>query len=235
VLNRTAIAISAALLVVACSCSSGGSKAQPPAPTPTTAKRRPPVTRRSTATSAPAGPTTSPVTAPPAPALADLILSTGPPGFELQADDVADTGPTNLAKATDDDVSPDGGRALMSSGFQGGYQRQWTSVDAGTGNTLSADFAFLYQFATPEGAQAYVQHWRLTSLNTNQDAAIQSFTPPFIPGAFGLSVIDKRGSTAAVMFSKGQYAVQVLVSGGPLIDQSGAATDMAFAQYQRLP
>lgn len=229
-LNRTAIAISGALLVVACSCSSGSSTAQPP----TTAKRRPPTTRPSKVTTIPKTPTTSAVTTPPPTPLADLILSTGPSGFEQQADDVADTGPTNLAKAADDDNSDTARQALLSSGFEAGYQRQWTSVDA-SGNTTNADFVFLYRFATPEGAQAYAQHWRLALLNTNQRSPVQSFSPPFIPNANGLSIADKQGSIGVVLFAKGQYAVQVLVNGAPSIDQSGAASVMAFAQYQRLP
>jgi hypothetical protein len=235
VLKRTATAISSALLVLACSCSgSGGGQAQQ-SPTSTAVKRRPPTTRslRPTTTIY-AGPTT--VAVPPPPGLADLILSTGPAGFEQQPDAVGDTGPTNLAKATNDDISQDGRRALLSAGFEAGYQRQWTSIDP-TGNTPNQDFVFLYRFATPAGAQSYVQHWQVTLLTTNTSSAtIQSFTPPFIPGAIGLSAIDsKQGSTGVVLFAKGQYAVQALVIGGPSVDQSGSASDMAYAQYQRLP
>jgi hypothetical protein len=234
-LKRTATGISSALVVLACSCSSsGGGQAQQ---SPTTVKRHPPTTQpgRPT-TTVHAGPTTTTVAVPPPPALADLILSTGPAGFEQQPDDVADTGPTNLAKATDDDISQDGRHALLSAGFEAGYQRSWTSIDP-TDNTPDQDFVFLYRFATPEGAQAYVQHWKVTLLTTNTSAAtIQSFTPPFIPDAIGLSAIDsKQGSTGVVLFAKGQYAVQALVIGGPSKDQSGSAADMGYAQYQRLP
>ena len=96
---------------------------------------------------------------------------------------------------------------------------------------------FLYRFATPEGARAYVQHWRVTLIDTNTGGApITSFEPPLIPDAVGISAIDpKQGSTGVVLFAKGQYAVQALVIGGPSIDQSGGASDMAYAQYQRLP
>ena len=221
-------------MLVASACSSDGGTAQP---TPTTAKRRPPTTRPARPTTTrPAVPTTAGITVPPPPPLADLILGEGPPGFEQQPDDVGDTGPTNLAKATDDDISPEAGRALVSAGFQGGYQRQWTSVDD-IGNTLNQDFVFLYRFATPEGAEAWVRHWRVTLIDTNTGAApLTSFEPPLIPGAVGISAIDpKQGSTGVVLFTKGPYAVQAFVIGGPSVDQSGAAADMAYAQYQRLP
>ena len=116
-----------------------------------------------------------------------------------------------------------------------GYQRQWTSAGV-DGNTTSQDYLFLYRFRTPQGAAAYAQHWRLTLLNTTtSETPLQSFTPPFIPDANGLSLADKQGSIGVVLFAKGQYAVQALVNGGPSIDQSGPASDMAYAQYQRLP
>ena len=179
-----------------------------------------------------------PVTAPattPAPTISELIVSTAPAGLVLQPDNVADTGPTNLVKAVNDDNSPDARAALLSAGFEQGYQRQWAGTDA-NGNTTNQDFLFLYRFATPAGAQAYAQHWRLALLNTNQGSPIQSFTPPFIPGANGLSVQDPQlASTGVVLFAKGQYAVQALVIGGVSVDESGPATQLAYEQYQLLP
>ena len=193
------------------------------------------MTRPSKVTIFPVTPTTGGTTVPAPPSLADLVLGTAPPGFVQEADKIADTGPTNLAKAADDDVSRDARHVLQSSGFEAGYQRQWTSVDA-IGNTSTQDFVFLYRFATPEGAQAFTQHWRLDLLSLGQSAPVQSFSPPFIPGAIGLSVVDKKqGSTGVVLFAKGQYAVQALVSSALSVDESGPVSEMAFAQYQRLP
>jgi hypothetical protein len=56
-----------------------------------------------------------------------------------------------------------------------------------------------------------------------------------MPGAVGLSVSDKSGSTAIAIVTKGQYGVKAQVTGGPNGDQSGAASQLALAQYQRLP
>jgi hypothetical protein len=236
-IHRTAIVLSCGLLLVAgaaCS-SSGGNDAAQQQPT-TTVKKHPakhPTHPAGSTTTRPAGPTT--IAGPPPPQLADLILANGPAGFVRQSDDLGDTGPTNLAKASDDDNSADARDALLSAGFTDGYQRLWTNVDA-SGSTLDQDYLFLYRFATPEGAQAWMQHWRETLLTTNGKTAVQPFTPELIPGAVGLAAnTPKQGSTGVVLFTKGQYAVQALVVGGPNVDQSVGADDIAYAQYQQLP
>jgi len=78
-------------------------------------------------------------------------------------------------------------------------------------------------------------------LRTNQGVTLQSFTPAFIPGAYGLEGKDTTGSTAVVMFAKGSYAVETTVNAGTAlpgsvaVDQSGPATSIAAAQYARLP
>jgi hypothetical protein len=201
-------------------------RAAPAGSTPTTTTSGP------GPTAAPTTPTTPPVS------LASLILDTVPSGYQRQADDVGQTGPTNLAQAALDDVSPTARRALLVTGFVNGYQRQWTSTD---GYTI--DQVFLYEFSTPKGAQGYAQHWHDTLLSSNAGGpALQSFTPPFLPaGALGLQGQDKSGSTGVVMFAAGNYAVEATVNGGVAAvgdapaDQSGPATSLAVAQYQRLP
>ena len=158
-------------------------------------------------------------------------------GYTRQSDDVADTGPTDLAKATLDDVgcnlSCDARQELTSAGFERGFQRQWSNVDATGAQTQ--DFIFLYRFHAPNGAGRYAQHWRDTLLTTNQGAALEAFTPVNVPGGTGLRVTDKSGSTGIVIFTKGQYAVKAQVTGGPNLDQSGPAGSLAALQFQRLP
>jgi len=193
-----------------------------------------------TTTTAPAATTTStaPVTQPTAPAtgLAALILGTVPSGYPRDADDVGQTGPTNLAQAADSDSSPTARRALLVTGFVTGYQRQWTSPDG-----FTIDQVFLYEFQSPKGAQGYAQHWHDTLVQTNQTGAVlHSFTPAFIPAATGLQEGDTNGSTAVVIFAKGIYAVEATVNGGAVssgkpTDQSGPATALGLAQFQLLP
>jgi hypothetical protein len=232
VLIRRAIVFGCAFVVlgVACSGSDGSSKASPTtAAAPKTSTSR----VRTTTTTAPTRTTTAPPDG-----LATLILSEVPGGFKLQPDDVADTGPTKLAKAALDDVGCnlgcDAREELTSAGFVDGYQRQWTNIDA-AGSAINQDFVYLYEFRTPAGAAQYAQHWRETLLSTNQGPGLQSFTPAFIPGAIGLRVADKFGSTGVALFTKGPYAVRAIVNGGPNIDQSGPATQLASEQYTSLP
>jgi hypothetical protein len=187
--------------------------------------------------------TTSPVTAPPPvtpTGLAGLILVDAPDGFVRKADADADTGPTSFTKAADDDLSKDAPSALRSAGFVRGYQRQWTgTVKPGYG---TLDFIFLYEFETPEGAAQYAQHWLSTLAIQNPGGApLEEFTPAFIPGAIGRKVQDAAtpqangGSTGIVIFVKGVYAVQAFVNGGPGVDESGPVSQLAAAQYLRLP
>jgi len=159
------------------------------------------------------------------------------PGYTRQSDDLADTGPTDLAKATLDDVGCnlgcDARAELTSAGFVHGWQRQWTNLDAS--GREAQNFVFLYQFKTPTGAQRYAAHWRDTLLTTNQGAAVQEFTPAFVPGGSGLRVSDKSGSTGIAMFTKGPYAVKTQVTAGPELDESGPAGSLAALQFGRLP
>jgi hypothetical protein len=226
VLIRRAIVFGCALVALgaACSDSGGSGKAAPTTTAPA------PTTRAPTTT------TTRPKQDEPN-ALAGLILR-DVPGFTLQSDDVADTGPADLDKAALDDVSCnnscDARRELTSAGFVDGYQRSWTSVDD-TGTTLNQDYVYLYEFKSPAGAQQYAQHWRETLLRSAQGAQIVSFTPAFIPGAVGLRVGDRLGSTGVAIFTKGPYAVRAVVNGGKNVDQSGPVSALASQQYQNLP
>lgn len=212
-------------LAAACSSSAGSSP-----PTTTVGSTIPPP--RHTTTTAKGGP---PTTTPGDP-LAALILG-DIPFYTRQPDDIADTGPTDLAKATLDDVGCNLGcaarRELTSAGFEHGFQRQWSNVDSSGAQTQA--FIFLYRFHTPAGAARYAQHWRDTLLTTNQGAAVQEFTPANLPGASGLRVSDKAGSSGVVIVAKGQYAVKSQVTGGPDVDQSGPAGALAALQYARLP
>ena len=175
-------------------------------------------------------------TAPASDSLAALIAD-DLPGWTRQPDAIGDTGPTDLSKATLDDVgsnlSSDPRAELTTDGFERGYQRQWTMVDA-AGEPIQG-FVFLYQFDNPDGAVRYAAHWRESLLSTNQGSEVGSYTPAFMPGATGLTVSDQAGSTAIAIVTKGQYAVKAQVTGSPNADQSGPASQLALAQYQRLP
>jgi hypothetical protein len=173
--------------------------------------------------------TTTPIPGPP---LATLMLKDAPSGFFLEAESTADTGPTDLEKAVQDDALTPAGearRALKAAGFLRGYQRQWS-----TANGVGQNFDYVYQFATPEGAKSYLAHWRSAAIAGATRADPVPFVP-VLPGAIGLKGNDNRGSSGVVLFSKGPYAVQAVVTGGHGVNQSGPAGELAFAQYALLP
>jgi hypothetical protein len=245
VLIRRAIVAGCAVALLASACSSS-SKATPPATTkaktPTTKPKPKPTTTTTGTSTVPtgAGTTVAPTTTVPPAKVADLILNDAGPGFLVQPDAIADTGPTKIGKAANDDLSPDARKLLTATKFVDGYQRQW--VNNGPDGTNNNDFIFLYEFATPGGAELWAQHWLQTYENTpHPGAALSTFSPSEIPGAMGLSSSNKKsGSTGIVIFSKGNYAVQVIVNsvnlnGADATDQSGAATALGVEQNSRLP
>jgi hypothetical protein len=177
--------------------------------------------------------TTTTTTVPAAgPGLDSLILVTAPSGFPRKPDSAAETGPTDLHKAANDDVFRFAlaRSVLVGAGFIRGYQRQWA-----TSNGVGQNFVFLYQFATPEGAQGYLQHWQAALALQNTGATPVPFTPAGIAGAIGVHAGDAFGSSGAVLFSKGPYAVEAIVTGGPRLNQSQSAQTLAQAQFAALP
>lgn len=227
-LTRRALATGCASVLVACGCSSGSGKAEP-----TTTVRAPTSTRPApSSTRAPV--TTSTTTTIPGSLLEPLILKDAPSGFGRELDSVGDTGPTNLEKAVRDDAlsdERDARLALKGAGFLRGYQRQWSAH-----NGVDQNFIYLYQFATTEGAQSYLSHWRDAALVSGTTRAPPvPFAPTNVPGAIGLQGRDERGSVGVVLLAKGPFAVQALVTGEPRIDQSLPASALALAQYVLLP
>ena len=194
-------------------------------------RRRP---RQSQATVSTRPPVTAPTTTTsiPGPPLEPLILKDAPSGFTRQADSLAATGPVDLDKAVQDDPftgETEARRLLLAAGFLQGYQRQWATEPG-----VSQNFIYVYQFETPEAAASYITHWRAAAVAGPTRSAPVPFTPG-LPGAVGLKGNDERGSSGLVVFSKGPYAVQAVVTGDAGVDQSGPAAELALAQYALLP
>ena len=162
-------------------------------------------------------------------ALASKLIAAVPAGYVQQPDSVGDTGPSDLAKAARDDGQPDATQTLTSDGFVAGYQRLWRK-----GNTQIIDF--LYQFSSDSGAGAYLQR-SLAGLARGDNGVTPSrFTVSGVPGANGFSEsvppASGGGSAFVVVFAKGPYLAQVVLSGP---DASvAAATPLAAGQYGRL-
>ena len=210
-----------ALGIIAAACSGGGKSSTSTPTTSTTASGSAPTTAANAST------TTVPV----ANDVSKLILSTVPSGFTQQADDIADTGPTNAEKAALDDVSDKGPALLRSAGFQHGYQRTWIGSDGSDTNTI-----LLYQFATPAGAQQWVNHWLDELRQPVKGVTISNFDVPLgTMHGFGVRGDYADSSSGVAVFAQGPYAVQAAVHTASSNDPTPAAILLATAQNDRLP
>ena len=156
------------------------------------------------------------------------------PGFKLQPDNVGDTGPSDLAKAADDDGSTNARQTLTQAGFVAGYQRLFTND---SGDTMFA--LALYEFSSSTGAADYASS-TITQMKANPPDDSQSTTGPEpikgIPQSAEFSAKDGKGNTAWFeIFSKGKYFVSVQVSTSDNAAQpSPSAAEVAAEQAKRL-
>jgi hypothetical protein len=178
--------------------------------------------------------------------LEPLLIRTVPAGFEQQPDDVGDTGPSDLDKAAsddgDDEDNHEGRDVLVANGFVAGYQRLWakgvTTGEDGEPNVDEADeiVDFLYCFKTAEGAAAYMQR----SVDGNEESVapedhVTTFTVSGIPGSKGwVGGSTEDGYGAVVLFTKGGFMVQLVMSGATTADYRGLVSALTRDQYGRL-
>jgi hypothetical protein len=162
-------------------------------------------------------------------ALAALLVSAVPAGFVAQPDSVGDTGPSDLAKAARDDGSPNAAVVLHSEGFVQGYQRLWE------GPKSAQIIVFLYQFATPAGADRDFQRSK-KGLPSTAPPGSTSFTVDGLPAdkLAAMTGSAPDGSAAIVMFTTGIFNVQVVCNGTASAGLQARAVQIAQDQYQRL-
>jgi hypothetical protein len=171
------------------------------------------------------GSASPPSGSPAAQALAGLLLTSLPPGYQQAPDSLGQTGPSDLGKAVSDDGGSDAKQVLVFDQFLAGYQRMWTS-----GNDQIIEF--LYEFATPRGAVAYGQRQVAADAVPPSGDQIAPLTVPAIPGAQGFTISGNDGPAAMVLFTKAGFLVQVVMNGPDATAQQ--VTALAAAQYQRL-
>jgi hypothetical protein len=191
-------------------------------------------TAGTTATTAKVGSTTA--TAEPSPLL-PLLASEVPAGFELQPDDVGDTGPSDLAKATADDGADDAEKALTDAGFVRGYQQLWVNGDE------DEIILIVYEFKTGPGATSYQKRGEAVLADPAQLPAGVHLTPLEVPGIAGVygttavidaSETDPASATAVVLFTRGVYTVQVIANGGPSAPVAERALQFSKEQFDKL-
>jgi hypothetical protein len=163
--------------------------------------------------------------------LEDLLITSVPEGFVQIDDDVADTGPSDLAKAVRDDGGPDAEAVLTDAGFVGGYQRSWQTEDAS-----GLIIVFLYQFSDASGASSYGDRMIETFDNDPTFEAVP-FDVDGIPDVAARSLTNLAadgGLASSVVFTKNGYLVQIVVLGPTDSANQTLAGQLALDQYNLL-
>ena len=160
--------------------------------------------------------------------LAKALDISAPDGYMLQPDQVGDTGPSDIEKASRDDGGNDAREVLTRTRFVRGYQRMWSRSD-------TDDFVvYLYQFADHAGAAEYTSRLGTDAMAPAPGVTIGTYTLPELNGAVGVNASDPTFATSSVTFVKGPYSVQIVVSGSTPIGLQPLASALAEEQYSRL-
>lgn len=160
-----------------------------------------------------------------------LLITSLPDGF-IQVDDaVADTGPSDLAKAVRDDGGTDAEQVLTDAGFVAGFQRSWETLDQ-----TELIIVFLYEFSDPDGAASYAER-AIASFESDPTLEATPFEINSIPGANGRSMTNllaDGGLASSIVFTIDGYLVQVVVIGATDEANQALAQQLATDQYNRL-
>lgn len=160
--------------------------------------------------------------------LAKALNIAAPDGYMLQPDQVGDTGPADMEKASKDDGRDDAREFLTRTRFVRGYQRMWSRSE-------TDDFVvYLYQFADHAGALEYTNRLSADATTQTSGVTIGQFNVPGIGGAVGVNSTDPAFASSSVTFVKGPYSVQVVANGSTLTGLQPLAVALAEEQYSRL-
>jgi hypothetical protein len=153
------------------------------------------------------------------------LIKTVPAGYKQEADDVGDTGPSDLDKAARDDGDPDARAVLTRFGFVAGYQRYWTKGD-------DEIIDFLYEFSNATGTNEFLKRETEGLGEGDEETTVTEFTVTGIPGAKGFMAHSAEGDAVVVVFARGTYAAQVVVNGTDATQAN--AQSLAKQQYDNL-
>jgi hypothetical protein len=148
----------------------------------------------------------------------------------MQPDAAHGAGPSNLAKAINDEEQPDAATVLTELRFRRGFQRVWS-------DDVQQFVVLLYEFCDAAGAQGYFDH--RVQLATSPESIQERLELPELPdgAAFG-------GQNDSIRFvhtfsPEGSYFAQVttlaVLTGAPPRDELGAlGRDVLRVQLERL-
>lgn len=154
--------------------------------------------------------------------LAALLFDTPPPGYVVVPEE---TRAVTLDEAVEGADDPDEARArLETHGFVAGFTRTWTSDDD-AGNVI---YAFVYEFATEEGAVADLN----AGLGEARRDGSETFDVPGVEGAIGVTRAAAPGAEGddstfhAVFFVRGTR-LYLVAMGGPTEPSRAQAVELA--------
>ncbi len=161
-----------------------------------------------------------------------LLITALPSGFTKVDDSEADTGPSDLAKAAKDDGGGTNSAAILTdAGFVAGYQRAWQTADQS-----SVIILFLYEFATKDGATSYGDRL-IGFFDSESTLKAVPFNVEGVPLAAGRSMTSLEADarlSAAVVFSKDGFLVQLVVIGPTDVENQTLVRKLSIDQLGRL-
>lgn len=147
-------------------------------------------------------------------------------GYELQPNDVGDTGPSDLEKAQRDEGTDEGAEQLVETGFDLGYQKLYVNED---GDEI---IIFVYRFASDEGAAAKCK--ADVERAEEQAPVVEPVEVPGVPTLYAYSGVDGGYEATAVGFARGPYCVRIIGIGEDRPDVETPAVQVAQQQYELL-
>lgn len=130
-----------------------------------------------------------------------LTVEAVPEGFELQPDDVGDTGPSNLDKAASDDGEDDAERTLTDLKFRRGYQWLWATA------AEEQIVSFVYEFCNGAGARGYLERGQEIVAADPVEPVV--FDVPELEGEVAFAGEDQGSAVAVVDMVDGPYYVRI--------------------------
>jgi len=158
-----------------------------------------------------------------------LLITDVPGGYTVLADDVGDTGPSDLAKAIKDDGAADAEQQLAAEGFVAGYQRAWSNS---SDDRLLID---LYEYREASGAAAWYARY-LVSARKAQPPGTIDLTVSF-PGSdqgAGFSGTAQGTTFVPLVAQVGTFVVRVTSYGSEEVDHQALATPIMDDQISRV-
>jgi hypothetical protein len=151
-------------------------------------------------------------------------------GYQLQPDNVGDTGPSDLAKAKRDDGTKEGAAQLEENGFELGYQELFVNKEQ------DQVIVFVYQFETEDGAKKSCDYNVSVDRKSEDATTVTPITVPGVPTLYAASADSSAQGFSATLveFVAGRTCARIIGIGKTRAGFTTPAPDVAARQYALL-